>query len=45
MTSAEEADIEALRQLAKAGRVDFLSGRASVARTGIRPWPERLAWR
>lgn len=31
MTSAEEADIDALRQLEKAGRVDFVSGRASVA--------------
>ena len=31
MASAEEADIDALRQLAEAGRVDFVSGRARVA--------------
>ena len=31
MTSAEEADIDALRQLSEAGRVAFVSGRASVA--------------
>ena len=31
MTSAEEADIDALRQLSEAGRIDFISGRASVA--------------
>ena len=31
MTSAEEADLDALRQLAEAGRVDFVGGRAVVA--------------
>jgi glyoxylase-like metal-dependent hydrolase (beta-lactamase superfamily II) len=31
MASAEEADIDALRQLSEAGRVDFISGRASIA--------------
>ena len=31
MTATEEADLDALRQLSEAGRVDFISGRASVA--------------
>ena len=31
MTSAEEADLDALRQLSEAGRVDFVSGRAGIA--------------
>jgi len=31
MTSAEEADIDVLRQLAEASRVDFVSGQARVA--------------
>lgn len=31
MTSAEEADLDALRQLEQAGLVDFVSGRASLA--------------
>jgi glyoxylase-like metal-dependent hydrolase (beta-lactamase superfamily II) len=31
MTSAEETDLDALRQLADTGRVDFISDRASVA--------------
>ena len=31
MASAEEADLDALRQLGEASRVDFISGRASIA--------------
>jgi glyoxylase-like metal-dependent hydrolase (beta-lactamase superfamily II) len=31
MTSAEESDLDALRQLGEAGRADLISGRASVA--------------